>query len=167
MKKRNRKKLNNVGMSLVEIIVVVLIIGILSAGAVLGFSFINSMDASSAAEGIMSTLERTKLNTVSSGESDSIYLELCKDDNHYYCILWNDTEQLDKVEVGGNGIDITVKEDVSGLETSTVISDTVSYNFYYNKSNGSFGSGAHAIIVNGSDTVTIRLVNLTGRCYSE
>ena len=164
MKKKNRKKHNNAGMSLVEIVVVVLIIGILSAGAVIGFSFINSRDASSAAENIMSTLERTKLDTLASKNSETVLLKLCKEDNHYYGIVMKDSTELDKIELAKNGVTITVKDTSGG---QTVISDSTSYELKYNKSNGSFESAANEIVVSGANTVTVRLVTLTGRSYME
>lgn len=163
MKKKNRKKHNNAGMSLVEIVVVVLIIGILSAGAVIGFSFINSRDASSAAENIMSTLERTKLDTLASN-TETVLLKLCKENNHYYGIVMKDSTELDKIELAKNGVTITVKDSSGG---QTVISDSTSYELKYNKSNGSFASAANEIVVSGANTVTVRLVTLTGRSYME
>lgn len=163
MKKKNRKKHNNAGMSLVEIVVVVLIIGILSAGAVIGFSFINSRDASSAAENIMSTLERTKLDTLASN-TETVLLKLCKENNHYYGIVMKDSTELDKIELAKNGVTITVKDSSGG---QTVISDSTSYELKYNKSNGSFSSAANEIVVSGANTVTVRLVTLTGRSYME
>lgn len=163
MKKKNRKLHNNAGMSLVEIVVVVLIIGILSAGAVIGFSFINSRDASSAAENIMSTLERTKLDTLASN-TETVLLKLCKENNHYYGIVMKDSTELDKIELAKNGVTITVKDTSGG---QTVISDSTSYELKYNKSNGSFASAANEIVVSGANTVTVRLVTLTGRSYME
>lgn len=170
MTKKNRKKQNNAGMSLVEIVVVVLIIGILSSAAVLGFSFINSMDAESAAEGIMSTLERTKLDTLASNNSDTIQMKLCKEGNHYYGIVLNGTEELDKVEIGKNGVSITVNWTDGGTLKSNKIeegSDADWQYIKYKKSNGSFDCDVKSIVVEGTDTVTVRLVNATGRSYPE
>ena len=166
MKKKNSKKMNNAGMSLVEIVVVVLIIGILASGAVIGFSFINSRDASNAAEGIMSSLERTKLDTLAS--KDAVQLELCKEGNHYYGILTRgtgeDIEEVDKIEIAGNGVSIKV---INTDSTSTTIGGSNSAIFKYNKANGAFDCSAETIEIVGSDTVTVHLVNATGRCYTD
>lgn len=162
MKKKNSKKMNNAGMSLVEIVVVVLIIGILASGAVIGFSFINSRDASSAAEGIVTSLERTKLDTLAS--KDAVQLELCKEGNHYYGKLTRGTSEIDKIEIAGNGVSIKV---INTDGTSTTIDSSHSVTFKYKKANGAFDCTAETIEIVGSDTVTVHLVNATGRCYTD
>ena len=47
---KGKKKLNDAGMSLVELIVVILIMGILSAGSAVGITYASRMNADSAAE---------------------------------------------------------------------------------------------------------------------
>lgn len=162
MEQGNRKKQNNAGMSLIELIVVVLIIGILSAGAVIGFSFIHRMDASSAAETVNSLLERTRLNTIAAEEGAGIRLELKKEGNSYYGILWRGTTELDKMEFGGNGITVKVTA-ADGAET--VIDDVHTCEFSYKKSNGAFQSTYEKIEIKGAQTVVLYLVMATGRSY--
>lgn len=156
------KKRNNAGMSLIELVVAVLIIGILSAGAVLGFSFIHSMDASSAAETVNSLLERTRLNTIAAEEGAGIRLELKKEDNSYYGILWKGTTELDKMEFGSNGITVRV---TAGDGTVTTIDEIHTCEFSFKKSNGAFQSTYEKIEIAGSKTVTVYLVTATGRSY--
>lgn len=162
MEQRNRKKQNNAGMSLIELIVVVLIIGILSAGAVIGFSFIHRMDASSAAETVNSLLERTRLNTIAAEEGAGIRLELKKEGNSYYGILWRGTTELDKMELGGNGITVKVTAADGAV---TTIDDVHTCDFSYKKSNGAFQSTYEKIEIEGAKTVVLYLVTATGRSY--
>lgn len=161
MKQRSRKKQNNAGMSLVEIVVVVLILGILSAGTTMGFTYIRSMDASSAAEEITSLLERTRLNTLSAEEGSDVKLELKKDGDSYYGIISQGGTELEKMAVGGNGLAISVT-DAGGAET---VVDGTPVEFTYHKSNGAFRSSYTKIEITGSKTVTVTLVTATGRCY--
>lgn len=164
---KSRKKQNNSGMSLVEIIVVVLILGILSAGAVVGFSFIRSMDASSAAETIVSLLNRTKVETLASKEGDNVRLQVMKEDNTFYGRILKgsgSTEtELDKVKIGGNGISIVAKYGASSL----TIDDSHSCIIQYNKSNGAFSSTYTRFEVTGAKTSNVYMVTGTGRCYME
>ena len=161
MERKSRRKQNNAGMSLIEIVVVVLIIGILSAGAVYGFSYIRSMDASSAAEEITSLLERTRLNTLSAEEADTVLLTLSKEDNHFFGEISVNSVVIDKVQIGGNGLSIKVTNS-SGV--TTIDSSSVA-EFSYQKSNGAFSSDYTKIEVTGIKTSTITLVLGTGRCY--
>lgn len=158
MEQMSRKKQNNAGMSLVEMIVVVLIIGILSAGAVVGFSFIRSMDASSAAEEVVSLLERTRLNTLSA-EEDTVRLEIKKDGKNYYGTIFKDGTEIEKTTLGGNGLTL----DVSGF--GEVGSTPVVFSFY--KSNGAYQSTYDKIEITGAKTSVVYLVTATGRTYIE
>lgn len=160
MEQKSRKKFNNAGMSLVELIVVVLIIGILSAGAVIGFSFIRSMDSNSAAEEISSLLERTRLNTLSAEEGANVRLEIKKDGKKYYGTIAKGTTEIEKMEIGSDGLTIKVTKS-SGTETV----GTTPVVFTYKKSNGAFQSDYTKIEITGSKTAAVTLVTATGRCY--
>lgn len=163
MEYKSRKKRNNVGMSLVEIIVVVLIMGILSAGTIAGFAMMRSMDASSAAEEIYSLLERTKMNTLSAEETANIRLVIKQEDKHYYGIILKGTgTEVEKVEIGNSALTIKVKNQDSSV---TQISSSDSCEFTYNKSNGAFTSTYNEIQVEGTKTVSLKLVTATGRSY--
>ena len=165
---KSRRKKNNAGMSLVEVVVVVLIMGILSAGAVLGFTFIRNRDASSAAEALVTALNRAKLQTTASGSGEDIKLQVVAESDGYYGrilkVSGGTTTEIDKVEIGDSVISIA-SELPDGTRTS--ISGSSPCEITYQKSNGAYTSPYIKLIVSGSKTITVRMVTSTGRCYIE
>lgn len=160
--RKGKRKLNQAGMSLVELVVVILIIGILSAGSGIGIAFFNRMNATSAAEKLASTLERTRLLTISAAEN-TIKLVLDKEGTEYYAIVLENDTETDRVKIGNTALDITVNHGVSSFE----LTDTSTFTFFYDKSNGAFDSMYTSIVIEGNQTKTVYLVNDTGRCYIE
>ena len=168
--KKSRRKLNNAGMSLVELIVVVLIMGVLSAGAVVGLSFIRSMDASSAAESLVAALNRAKLQTQATNSGETVKLRIVAESDGYYGKILlttsgGSTTELDKVEIGDNAL--TISFAVNDSDTPTAIDSSHPCEIVYLKSNGAFDSNYTRLVVNGSDTRVVRMVKATGRCYIE
>jgi prepilin-type N-terminal cleavage/methylation domain-containing protein len=162
---KSRRKLNNAGMSLVEIIVVVLIMGILSAGTVVGFSFIRSRDASSAAESLISVLNRTKLQTTASSGVNDVQLQIVLESDGYYGKILQGGTEIDKVEIGDSALTISFAE--NDADTPTAINSSTPCIITYKKSNGAFSSAYTRLVVAGSKTITVRMVKDTGRCYME
>ncbi len=163
--KKSRKKLNNAGMSLVEIIVVVLIMGVLSAGAMVGFSFIRSRDASSAAESLVTVLNRAKLQTTASSGENDVQLQIVLESDGYYGKILQSGTEIDKVEIGDNALTIAYAENDS--DTPIAINSSTPCVISYYKSNGAYSSDYTRLVVKGSKTVTVRMVTSTGRCYIE
>lgn len=162
---KSRRKWNNAGMSLVEIIVVVLIMGILSAGAVVGFTFIRSRDASSAAEALVTALNRAKVQTTASSGVDDITLRVAAESDGFYAKILKGGTEIDKIEIGDNALTIVAKNDDGSI--SQTVSGSGVCDITYQKSNGAFTSDYTQLIVTGSKTVTVRMVIDTGRCYIE
>jgi len=158
---KERKKLNQAGMSLMELIVVILIMGILAAGSAVGIAYIGSMNATSAVEKLESLLERTRLHTLSA--DDTVKLVLKKEGNEYYGILMEGSIEADKVKLGGDSLHIQATTETG---TATDISSTNCI-IAYKKSNGAFEDTCPytSIIVEGSKTRIIQLVKATGRSY--
>jgi len=157
--RKGKRKLNQAGMSLVELVVVILIIGILSATAGVGISFYNRMNATSAAEKLASALERARLLTISADRSVKLVLD--KVDTEYYAIVLENDVETDRVKVGNTALDIKVMNGASSYD----LTDTSEFTFSYNKSNGSFNSLYTSVVIEGNQTKTVYLVNATGRCY--
>lgn len=155
--RKGKRKLNQAGMSLVELVVVILIIGILSATAGVGISFFNRMNATSAAEKLASALERSRLLTISADRSVELVLE--KEDTEYFAVVKEAGVETDRVKIGNTALVIKVND----IE----VTDTLDFTFSYNKSNGSFSSAYNKVVIEGNQTKTVYLVNATGRCYIE
>lgn len=155
--RKGKRKLNQAGMSLVELVVVILIIGILSATAGVGISFFNRMNATSAAEKLASALERSRLLTISADRTVELVLE--KEDTEYFAVVKEAGVETDRVRIGNTALVIKVND----IE----VTDTVDFTFSYNKSNGSFSSAYNKVVIEGNQTKTVYLVNATGRCYIE
>lgn len=158
--RKGKRKLNQAGMSLVELVVVILIIGILSATAGVGISFYNRMNATGAAEKLASALERARVLTISANRPVELVLD--KEDNNYYVIVKEAGVETDRVRIGTTVLDIKVND-------SLELNDTSSFTFSYDKSNGAFDSACpyYNIVIEGNQTKTVYLVNATGRCYIE
>lgn len=155
--RKGKRKLNQAGMSLVELVVVILIIGILSATAGVGISFFNRMNATSAAEKLASALERTRLLTISADRPVELVLE--KVDTEYFAVVKESNVETDRVKIGNTALTIKVND--------TEVTDTMDFTFSYNKSNGSFSSLFSKVVIEGNQTKTVYMVNATGRCYIE
>lgn len=162
---KSRRKWNNAGMSLVEIVVVVLIMGVLSAGAVVGFTFIRNRDASSAAEALVTALNRAKVQTTASDGVNDITLRVAADSDGYTAKIVKSGTVIDEVEIGDNALTIVAKNDDGSI--SQTVSGTNFCDITYQKSNGAFTSDYTQLIVTGSKTYTVRMVTDTGRCYIE
>lgn len=158
--RKGKRKLNQAGMSLVELVVVILIIGILSATAGVGISFFNRMNATSAAEKLASALERARVLTISADRSVKLVLE--KVDNEYYAVVKEAGVETDRVKIGNTALDIKVD---GVLLTDT--SNESDFTFEYKKSNGSFEGDKAKVVIEGNQTKTVYLVKATGRCYIE
>jgi len=162
------KKNRNSGVSLVEVIVVVLIIGIVAASTTFGISFLRSMDASATAKELMALLEKTRLQTLAMEEGEAVSLELYEADNKYYVRIKQGTKETDLVRLKGTGLSITVRATGTVPETVTIVKEGESpVVFSYDKGNGAFTSDWNRVEFSGTKEQTLVLVTKTGRCYLE
>ncbi len=165
---KERRKLNQAGMTLVELIVVVLILGIVSVGAVAGISYISRMNTNSTAEKLASLLERTRMYTISAedpNDSDGkVTLVLTKEDNTYYGKLMQGTIEMDKVPLGSGSLGLSLTRPGT---TDVVVASGAPVTLSYKKANGAFEDTMpySSIVISGTKTQTIQLVKTTGRSY--
>ena len=172
--RKGRRKLNQAGMSLVELIVVILILGILSVGTAVGINYAKQMDSTSAGEKLVSLLERTRVYTISAENTSDpllkVKLLLTKEGNTYYGTLMDGSTQVDKVSLGNGSLTIKLTEEgASDLVIGSGGTPGASAEIAYKKANGAFDDSCdyNSIVIDGSKTRTIRLVNTTGRSYLE
>ena len=89
---KGRRKQNQAGMTLIELVVVILILGILSAGAAVGINYVSRMNSTSAGEKLVSLLEKARVYTISaetvssSDPADKVKLVLTKEGDTYYTL---------------------------------------------------------------------------------
>ena len=160
--RKGRRKLNQAGMSLVELIVVILILGILSAGAAVGINYASRMNATSAAEKLVSLLERTRVYTISA--DGTVTLELANESGTYYGKLMNNGTEIEKVTLGSGGLSVSVTRPGAA---DLSLADGTSISLAYKKANGAFEDSLSysSVVISGSETRTVQLVKATGRSY--
>lgn len=103
------KRMNNAGLSLVELVVVIAILAVLSAGSVTIVGAINNARTKSCAQSIYSDIGRVKINTLAKEKSTDV--------GSSYFKLKRDASNNIVIEEGVNG---TVVEKVIGSSELTV-----------------------------------------------
>lgn len=163
---KGRKKLNQAGMSMVELVVVILILGILSVGGAVGINYASRMNSTSAGEKLVSLLERARVYTISA--NGVVTLELTKEDDTYYGKLMNGGSEVDKVALGNGSLSMKVTKAGAAEgdeDIVTPIDSGTTYVISYNKENGAFSDKYKQIEISGSETRYIQMVHTTGRSY--
>lgn len=182
---------NNKGITLVELIVVILIIGVLSGGAAIAFSIVYNARTERVAKNICSvmTKAREKAMALEDSDTEAISVRLWQDANDEYKIaIYKGSSVLDTEEVENLGKYVTIKagkrDTANGAGTSigTLISDPASGNeaktleYTFKKSTGGIRKAGRATVssaedyyldlfVEGSDNFKIIVVPTTGVCY--
>lgn len=191
---KNRLVKDDSGFSLIELIVAVLIIAIISGGAIMAFGSIFSSQADAAAKSLSSILKETRAQALGvenkdlTGGSTQVYakfyyqgdtlnVDVCKD---------NDTNVLHNQRISGVSYKIKfIKVDGASESEVVTMGDTDVIKMYFKKSTGgvagvrkfdSAGSpqgtlqtGVNKLTVyrasNEDNKKNLVLVELTGRCY--
>lgn len=165
---KGRRKLNHAGMTLMELVVVILILGILSAGTVTGVAYISRMNTTTITEKLASLLERTRMYTISAEDPNDadgkVTLVLTKEDNTYYGKLMQGSVEMDKVMLGSGSLGLSLTRPG---DADVQVADGASVTLSYQKANGAFVDTMpySSIVISGTKTQTIYLVKTTGRSY--
>lgn len=160
---------DNRGVSLVEIIVVIAIIGLLAVGATSGWNYINYADTSKCAKEINGLMIRTRVQAMSKEEKP--YLYIYKKGTTYYSLVSTSNtfpSNPDGSKLANKKVTIsyTYKDPVGSLQVHE-IGDGDYIKIDFDKSTGGFvdtGIGAiEDIKIQGSSTYTIHLYKVTGK----
>lgn len=162
MSNKRKKKDNNSGMSLVEIIVVVLILGVMASATFLGVDYLKRSDAKSTAEMIKSAIDRTRMLTISASEDRDIQLKIGKNEKGFYCEIsqknGEEREIIDTMTADTNKVTVSA-------DTIKIVKNSIAV-IKFDKDNGSSSCTYKDITVSGAGkTVTVHLVLNTGRTY--
>ncbi len=159
------KKVKNCGFTLVEMIVVILIIGILTAPAIISFSTVARAKANGCTEKLVKLLDQTRGDSMSRVEG-AVKLVVEKKENAYYGTLFiNDGTVKDEVKLGDGSL--TIRFYLGDFLVSEIDDDS-SFTIKYQKGNGALFFDIEAptfdrIVISGSNTRTIRIYKETGR----
>jgi len=191
---KNRLVKNDSGFSLIELIVAVLIIAIISGGAIIAFNSIFSTQADAAAKSLVSILKETRAQAlgmenkdVTGGstqvyaklyyQGDTLNVDVCKDD---------DTNVLHNQRISSVPFKVKFIKVAGGSETEAItMGDTDVVKVYFKKSTGGVAAvgkynsagalqgtlqtGINKLSVcrasNEDNKTDLVLVELTGRCY--
>lgn len=130
----SKLEINNKGFTLIELIVVIVIVGIVSAALIINFATASrGIDEDSTLAAIQGTLDTGRYKTMASSK-DTIQVELNKKDNGYFMTISNSSETLEEYKLCDKKHTIYI---CVGEETYA-ITDYIKFEF--NKSDGAFKS---------------------------
>ncbi|MBE5938536.1 MAG: prepilin-type N-terminal cleavage/methylation domain-containing protein [Lachnospiraceae bacterium] len=161
-------RLNNKGVSLVELIVVVLIMSILVSGAVMSVMIIHDANVGAASDKLEAMLSSTRKTSIAR-EADTVKLRLQIESDKCYAVVYlknesGEWEEADREKLGSTDIVYKVIK-TDGLELTVSESSAVEFSFM--KSNGSLKEDYKQIVLEGSKTKTITVIKETGRCLAD
>lgn len=165
--KKRKINIDNKGVSLIEVIVVILILAILSTAGIISVGYLHRVNASACASKLNSSLEQTRLKTMSKQEGKISLAIYAKNKNYYaaVCTDTNGTPVYDEgVLLGSTSLSIEVKMN-DGTVTTLSGNDGTEYRINFVKGSGAFSSDINEIVVKGTKEVTVKLVKETGRSY--
>ncbi len=167
-----RLRENQKGMSLVEIIIVIAMIGILAGTSISMLSYIMMGNTQKAAKTVSTAIEKQQANTMSKAGVPYLYIYKLSDGYYMKTIIdveiadSNDTDfsQLDSSGTKLAGTNVTISK-VDSAGTAGDVTETDFIRVVYKKS-GVFDSSktnVSQIIIDGSGTYKITLIEATGK----
>lgn len=160
-------KSNNKGFSLIELIVVIMIMAIMTGGAVMSYNVVHDADVSAAADELTSMLTGTRKLAIAK-EADTIQLAIEYDDDKFYGRIYEydgtNWVKISEEKLGGSSLRFTIENSGMPIQMPTP-RNKVEFNF--KKSNGSLKEDYTKIIITGSKTREITVIKETGRCIAD
>lgn len=169
---RDRKlcrKLNTRGMSFIEMIITVVIVGILSTALLLNVGVINNPKVTETTEKISSVLDKARLEAMSRMD-ENLAVCLFEEDEQYYASIVNEEnspsrEDASAICVGKKGLQILVNGQDIKDESLELKYDKQSGAFV--EDSAIFRDGTAEILIKGKKEAKVVLVQRTGRNYIE
>ncbi len=173
-------KMNNKGMSLVEVMVVVAIVTILGAVGIMGINAMTGKPAQKCVQQIMYSLEKHRTSTM--GKASAQYVLSREANGDIYAKEYLSTEEdvtvfaepVNEYKLGDKKMKISYVCSASGAgssPTTTVLETTTPLTLQFDRSSGAFkkqGNGTYCteiIVERGGRTYKLTLVPLTGKVY--
>ncbi len=166
MMKKNPWKLNNRGISLTELIVVIAIMAVLAGGGITMMGLIPRMQVNGCIQDFTGNMNKVKTDTMS---FQNVKAELYQDATGVYLQVHKGSENEDPIMIGEKGV--CVRAEINGLEVDL---NGKKLELSYNRSSGAFndvsvvgggefGPCTSITFYKGSTIRTATLVTLTGR----
>ncbi len=154
------KELNNAGLSLVELIIVLAIMAIIGAASYLSLSMATNKQVSSCADKLRTSLDQTR--NLALGRS-SAHLEIWKDGTVQIQVYVNDVPYGNEISIGVAGLD--VKYDTNTVTDQTLGSTHVIVEF--DRSSGGVKASPDIVksftVTNNNRTCIVTIDQFTGR----
>lgn len=156
------RKLNNKGLSLIELIIVVAIMAIIGAASFLTLRMATNKQVSSCADKIRTSLDQTR--NLALGKN-SAYLVIWKDDTVKVRMYVNNTPYGDIVDVGVAGLTVTYNTNASS-DLSLGASEAAGRKIEFDRSSGGLKGNPYVTsitVTNGNRTCVVSIDHFTGR----
>lgn len=160
---------DNRGLTFIELVIVIIIMSLLTVGAVTGYGILNNADTGKAANAIINALDIVQIENMAKGSDYRVTVTCDSEGNYYLNTICDEsivsTEKL-KLKNGSISYEILDKSTVS-------VTDSNKLELAFRKDTGGVKENSSkqivtAIFVSGKDkSMTIRLITATGKHFIE
>jgi prepilin-type N-terminal cleavage/methylation domain-containing protein len=163
-----RHRLNQKGMTLIEIVIVLGIVGILAGSSIVFIGHIRYANTKKAAEKIDSALDKLQVQTISKTGIPYLYIYQL-DDGYYMKVLQEDLTAFDSAKLTDDAAKLCNQDTVISITTPTetiAVSGMDYAKVAYTKS-ALFATDITSIQIQGNVDFRIKLVKETGKHFVE